>query len=87
MNTLVSRMAGMRQGVGLAFGAIWLVYVAHDSFGKGPPIPFALPELLLGAAWMVWGIEEHFRGNRLFTALFSTLGLLVFGHAAYLLFR
>ena len=81
MNTFVTRMAGMRQCVGLAVAAVSLVYFAQEFFVKRPTIPFALPELLLGATLL-----EHLPGNRLFAVLFSALGLSLSSYASYLLF-
>lgn len=89
VNALTTRMAGMRQGMAIAAALVGLMYFAQALFAPGQQrtIPVALSELLLGAVFVVWSIEEHVRGNTLFTAVFGALGLLVFGYSAYCLLQ
>ena len=88
MNSLVTRLAGMRQGFGLAVSIVALLYLVQESFG--PPerkIPFMLVEVLLGVTFVVWSVEEHFRGNRFWAGFFSLGGVGLILYAGYLLVR
>ena len=88
MNALTTRMAGVRQGMGLAVSIVFLVWSTQEFLVHAQrPFPLALPQLLLGVAFIVWSIEEHLRGNKVFTGVFVTSGFLLFGYSAYALFR
>jgi len=78
----------MRQGIGLAVAIVYLLYLGQqiDNLPQSR-IPVQLPLLLLGVAFVVWSIEEYFRGNKVFTALFSVTGLLSVCYAVYSFLR
>ncbi len=78
MNVLVTRMAGVRQGMGLTVALVGVLYLAQTLLGQTQRlIPISLLPLLFGAALIVWSIEEHVRGNKVFTGVFAAIGLLV----------
>jgi hypothetical protein len=85
MNPLVVRLSGMRQGVALAVAVTLLVEVVQMLFDY--PEQRAVRMLvmaLLSAGSLVWAVEEHLRGNKLFVGVFALLGLSLAATAMYI---
>ncbi len=78
MREQIIRLSGMRQGIGLAAVILGIVALYHGSPSASPQFAtstFSSLELLVGAGLLVWSIEEHKRGNAVFTYVFLVLGL------------
>jgi hypothetical protein len=82
MRDRIVRPSGMRQGIGLAVAVIGLAgfYVVNASPSwRAGTMATSMLALLIGTGSLVWAAEEHLRGNKMFTALFSTIGLVGIG--------